>query len=64
MRAWIRRGLSLYNLQPIVPELDTSLDLFIATKGIQPIQLTVPTPVVQEWQTVATCADILCEPPT
>ncbi|QUY46079.1 DUF3122 domain-containing protein (plasmid) [Acaryochloris sp. 'Moss Beach'] len=53
-----------YNLQPIVPELDAALDLFIPTKGMKSIQVEVPTQVVQEWQTVATCADILCEPLT
>ncbi|WP_299492811.1 DUF3122 domain-containing protein [Acaryochloris sp. IP29b_bin.137] len=53
-----------YNLQSIVPELDAALDLFIPTKGMKSIQVEVPTQVVQEWQTVATCADILCEPLT
>lgn len=53
-----------YNLQPILPELDAALDLFIPTKGMKSIQVEVPTQVVKEWQTVATCADILCEPLT
>lgn len=53
-----------YNLQPIVPKLDAALDLLIPIKGMKSIQVEVPTQVVQEWQTVATCADILCEPLT
>lgn len=52
-----------YDLQPIVSELDSSLDLYIATQDKQPIKLVVPAQIVQEWQTVATCADILCEQP-
>lgn len=52
-----------YDLQPIVSELDRSLDLYIATQDKQPIKLAVPAQIVQEWQTLATCADILCEQP-
>ena len=51
-----------YNLQPVVPKLDAALYLLIPTKGMKFIKVEVPTQVVQEWQTVATCADILCEP--
>ncbi|MGF1604325.1 MAG: DUF3122 domain-containing protein [Thermosynechococcaceae cyanobacterium] len=49
-----------YDLKPVVADLDRSVELAIATQDQKTIQLTVPATVIQEWQTVAACADILC----
>ncbi|MGB7417356.1 MAG: DUF3122 domain-containing protein [Thermosynechococcaceae cyanobacterium] len=49
-----------YDLKPIVAELNRSVQLEIATQDEKTIKLTVPATVIQEWQTVAACADILC----
>lgn len=54
-------NIAQYSLKRLVPELDHSIDLFIPTRGMKSTQLEIPSQVVQEWLTVATCADILCE---
>lgn len=57
-----------YDLKPIVSELNGSIELTmpaerpsaVAMQDEKSIKLRIPTQLVLEWQTVATCADILC----
>ncbi|PZD70921.1 hypothetical protein C1752_08696 [Acaryochloris thomasi RCC1774] len=61
-------NINQYDLKPIVSELNGPLELSIAaewpsaisTEDEKTVKLTIPALVIQEWQTVATCADILC----